>query len=306
MFVAEMEQASKSIIDIKGGSVASLPHNAVEAALQDGKAVAKTVDSPTSTNATTTQKVAIITGASSGIGKAVALHMASNNYNIVLVARKKEGLHQVEQELAKYKVSVLIRECDVTKVVQVHETIQHTIKIFGRIDALVNCAGYGVYGPLETMRLEDINGQILTNYFGTVLFIKETLSKLKESKGVIVNIASIAGLVGVPNLAAYSASKHAVVGLSESLRIELNGTGVTVCCVCPGKVKTNFFTHESFKEVDWAQDDSGIIPSVVARVVDKAIRERKFLYTVPTNKGWQLLLARLLPENILMRKLKGV
>jgi short-subunit dehydrogenase len=275
------------------------PHNAVEAALQPEGVEVPKHDEPA-------HKVAIVTGASSGIGKAIALHLASNNYNVVLVARKKEGLHEVEQELAKYKVKTLVRECDVTKVVQVHETVQHTIKMFGRIDVLVNCAGYGVYGPLETMRLEDINGQMLTNYFGSVLFIKETLTKLKESKGVIVNIASMAGLTGLPNMAAYSASKHAVVGLSDSLRYELDGTGVAVCVVAPSKVKTNIFQHESFKNVDWAQDDSGIVPSAVAREVDKAIKERKFMYVVPSRYRFAMFLKGILPDSFMKKRMKDI
>ncbi len=252
------------------------------------------------------QKVAIVTGAGSGIGKAIALHLASSNYNLVLVGRKKQALHEIEQELAKYKVSVLVRECDITKVVQVHDTVQHTIKRFGRIDVLVNNAGYGVYGKLETMRLEDINGQMLTNYFGTVLFTKEALPKLMESKGVIVNIASISGLVGVPNMAAYSASKHAVIGLSESLRYELADTGVAVCVVAPGKVKTPFFKHESFKEVDWAHDESGIVPSAVARAVDDAIQGRDFLYTVPASKKFELFLKNILPNFIVEGRMKEI
>ena len=286
--------------------LSSKPHNAVEEALEHGKEhVNPGVEGAEGAQHEHAHKVAIITGASSGIGKAVALHLASNNYHVVLVARKKDELHKVEQELAKYEVKVLVRECDVTKPVQVHETVQNTIKVFSRIDVLVNCAGYGVYGDLETMSLNDINGQLLTNYFGTVLCIKEALPKLKESRGRIVNIASVAGLIGMPKMAAYSASKHAVVGLSESLRFELAGTGVSVSCICPGKVKTNLFQHESFKDVSWAQDDDyGIVPSAVARAVDKAIKERKFLYVTPPYLRWQLLLGRILPHSVAAKMVK--
>jgi uncharacterized protein len=280
------------------------PHNAVEAALHPE------TSEPTQPAALhdtePSHKVAIVTGASSGIGKAIALHLASNNYNVVLVARKKDKLHEVEQELAKYKVKALVRECDVTKVVQVHDTVQHTIKTFGRIDVLVNCAGYGVYGPLETMRLEDINGQMVTNYFGSVLLIKESLAKLKESKGVIVNIASMAGLNGLPNMAAYSASKHAIIGLSEALRHELEETGVAVCVVAPGKVKTPIFNHESFKNVDWAHDESGIVPSAVAREVDKAIKERDFMYIVPSRYRFEMFLKHVLPDAFVKSRMKDI
>jgi short-subunit dehydrogenase len=253
---------------------------------------------------TTAHKVALITGASSGIGKATAVLLASNNYNLVLVARKKEGLNELKEELSKYNIHALVRECDVTKAAQVHETIAHVTKEFGRLDVLVNCAGIGIYGTLEEMRLEDVNAQMVTNYFGTVLFIKESLPLLKESHGTIVNVASMAGLVGVPHLSAYSATKHAVVGLSEGLRYELDGTGVKVCCICPGKVHTNFFQHQSFDSVAWAHDNSGIQPGDVARVIHKAIHERKLLYTVPRNLRFQLLLGRLLPESWTKRRLK--
>jgi short-subunit dehydrogenase len=249
-------------------------------------------------------KVAIITGASGGIGSAIALHLASSNYNVVLVSQDKEKLHEVQSELAKYRVKTILRECDVTKPEQVHNTVQHTISQLGRVDLLVNCAGYGVYGELETMPLKDINGQMLTNYFGSVLFIKECLPKLKESRGVIVNVASMAGLIGVRNMAAYSASKHAVVGLSESLRFELEGTGVAVCVVCPGKVKTPFFDGESFKSVDWAHDDSGITPTEVATAVDRALHTRKFVHIVPNRHRIELIFGRLLPDSWMRRVVK--
>jgi hypothetical protein len=273
------------------------PHNAVEAAIAQAPERHEPVLQDQGT------KVAIITGASAGIGKAVAIHLASSNYNVVLLARKKEKLHAVEQELAKYRIRTLVRECDVTKVVQVHEAVQHAIKLFGRIDVLVNCAGYGVYGELETMRLEDINGQMLTNYFGTVLCIKECLPKLKEHKGVIVNVASMTGLVGIPKMAAYSASKSAIVGLSEALRFELEGTGVSVVCVCPGKVETGFFDHPSFTDAHIAQD-AGIAPGRVAAVVDKAIKERKSLYVVPGADKFLLVLGRLLPETFTRKQVR--
>jgi hypothetical protein len=275
------------------------PHNAMEEVLMAQPA---TQQDPAAKPEQ--RRVAVITGASSGIGKAVALHLASSNYNVVLVARKKPELHQVEQELAKYSVKVLTKECDVTKVKEVHDAVQHALKLFGRIDVLVNCAGFGVYGPIDTMRLEDINNQMLTNYFGTVLFIKECLAALKEHKGAIINVASLAGMVGVPKMAAYSASKFAVYGLSESLRMEFEDTGVSVSCICPGKVRTNFFSHASFKDVAYAAESDGIVPSAVARVIDRAIKERKFLYVLPKSKRLELAIARLLPESYLIKRVK--
>jgi short-subunit dehydrogenase len=261
---------------------------------------------PIALNAEHTHKVAVITGAGSGIGKAVALHLASNNYNIVLVSLETGALHEVEQELAKYRIKALVCQCDVTKIVEVQKTIQRSLETFGRIDVLVNSAGYAVYGPLETMPLDDICGQMLTNYFGTVLFTMACIPQLKASKGVIVNIASTAGLMGIPRLTAYSASKHAVLGFSESLKYELEETGVSVCVIAPGKVKTNIFTHPSFIGVRWAHDDSGISPDAVAREIAKAIKKRKFLYIVPRSRKLALFLKRVLPDSIVKRKMKDI
>lgn len=265
-----------------------------------------TAESPTGSRATAPaqNKVAIITGASSGIGRAVAVDLATSNYDIVLVALEKALLQDVEQELANSNIRTLVSACDVTDVAQVRDTIQLTLKMFGRIDVLVNAAGYAVYGPFETMRLEDIYGQMLTNYFGIVLFIKECIVELKRNGGVIVNIASTSGLMGFPRLAAYVASKHAVVGLSEALKYELDGTGVSVCVIAPGKVKTNIFAHPSFSGVRWAHDDSGIAPSAVAREIARAIAERKSLYIVPRSRKIALFLKRILPESIVSRKMK--
>ncbi|MBR9700699.1 SDR family NAD(P)-dependent oxidoreductase [Candidatus Woesearchaeota archaeon] len=249
-------------------------------------------------------KTALITGASSGIGRSTALLLASEGYDLVLVGRNMRRLRETEREVSKFAVECLVRQCDVTRAVEVHNTVNHALKKFSRLDVLVNNAGYGVYGAAESMSLKNINGQMLTNYFGTVLFMKECLDALKETGGSIVNVASIAGLTGFPRMAGYVASKHAVVGFSESLHYELLEEGVSVSCVCPGKVKTAFFDNESFKDVPWAKTDSGLEPKKVADTILKAIKERKFLYPIPKRTARKLLFKEILPKHFLNRLMK--
>jgi len=249
------------------------------------------------------RKVAIITGASSGIGKAVAIQLARDSYNLVLVALEAEALGAITRELASFPIDALSHQGDVTRAGEARQIADRTLGAFGRIDVLVNSAGYAVYGPFESMHLDDINGQMLTNYVGSVSLIKECLPHLKATKGAIINIASTAGFTGIPRLAGYSASKHAVVGFSEALTFELYGTGVSVSVIAPGKVKTNIFAHPSFKDVRWAHDDSGITPDVVARVIVKAIKKRRFLYVLPRSRRLALILKRMLPDGIVNRKM---
>lgn len=181
-----------------------------------------------------------------------------------------------------------------------------SLEAFGRIDVLINAAGYAVYGPFESMDMNDISGQMLTNYIGTVALIKECLPHLKVSKGAVINIASTAGFTGIPRLAGYSASKHAVVGFSEALKYELDGTGVSVSVIAPGKVQTNIFAHLSFTRVRWARDDSGMTPDVVAREIGKAIKQRRFLYILPRSRLVALVLKHALPDFIVKRKLRDI
>jgi len=249
------------------------------------------------------RKVAIITGASSGIGRAVAFQLARDSYNLVLVALEAEALGALTRELASFPVDALSYQGDVTRTGEARQIADRTLGAFGRIDVLVNSAGYAVYGPFESMHLDDINGQMLTNYFGTVSLIKECLPHLKATKGTIINIASTAGLTGIPRLAGYSASKHAVVGFSEALKYELYGTGVSVSVIAPGKVRTNIFAHPSFDGVRWAHDESGITPDVVARLIGKAIKKRRFLYILPRSRKLALILKRMLPDGVVSRRM---
>lgn len=251
-----------------------------------------------------TRPVAIITGASSGIGRAVARQLARRGYNLFLVALEIDRLLAVAEDLRAFSTHVQVYQGDVADTAEGREIADQAIAAFDRIDVLVNAAGYAVYGPFETMDLHDLTGQILTNCIGTMSTIKYCLPHLKITKGVIVNIASTAGLVGIPRLASYSASKHAVVGLSEALRYELEGTGVSVCVIAPGKVKTNIFSHPSFAGVRWAHDGSGITPEAAALEICRAIARRTHMLILPRSRRIAMAVRRLLPYFVVSRALR--
>ena len=230
--------------------------------------------------------------------------LAGHKYDLVLLARKEKKLKEVERELSKYKIKILVRSCDVRKEKDVTNTIKHVLKKFGRIDLLVNNAGYGVYGPVSEMETKLFESQMDTNYFGIVRMTKECLDALVKQKGHIINVASIAGLTGVPRMAGYCATKHAVVGFSESLYYELYDTPVDVSCVCPGKVRTDFFDNESFDGVSWAEANTGLDPMDVAKEIWAAVEERGFLYIIPKRTKRKLFFKFLAPKFLINKMLR--
>lgn len=195
-------------------------------------------------------KIVVITGASSGIGKASAIKFAEEGAFIVLVGRSKEKLVETEKKLCKFNVKTLVCPCDVSDKSQVSEMSKTILKKFGRIDILVNNAGFAVYGKVSDLDIEQIESQMATNYFGMIYCIKNFLPKmLEQNSGHIVNVASVAGSFGLPGIASYCATKFAMLGFSEGLKQELKGTGIGVTVVSPIMVRTNFFDHPSFNSI---------------------------------------------------------
>jgi uncharacterized protein len=195
-------------------------------------------------------KIILITGASSGIGRQTAIEFANKGAkSIILVARSKSKLKEVEKELKTDFVSDIIAyQCDISKKTEVTEMGIEILEKFDHIDILINNAGFGIYKKIQYQSIEEIEAITLTNYLGMVYCTKEFLdSMITKGSGHIVNVASVAASFGIPGLAAYCASKYAMLGFSESLHHELKGTGVNVTVVSPIGVKTNFFSNESFK-----------------------------------------------------------
>jgi len=191
---------------------------------------------------------ALITGASSGIGKAIAFELARKGARVVIASRRFDVLETVVEEIKDTfpeAVPPLAIDCDVTNREDVRKVIDFCADHEGGIDILINNAGIGVYGECEKTSLEDVQSLMEVNFFGPVRFILEVLPMMKEAKqGMIVNISSVAAKHGVPYLGAYGAAKAALAVLGQSLRAELADSGVSVLTVYPNYTQTDFFRKE--------------------------------------------------------------
>jgi 3-oxoacyl-[acyl-carrier protein] reductase len=187
----------------------------------------------------TKNKVALITGAGKGIGKAIAIGLATLKYQTILIGRNRENLENVANEiLEKSWIEPRIIQLDITKPEEVKNAIAKIVSAFGQIDVLVNNAGIYFDGTTEITN-DDFTKMLETNLTAQFTVLKEVVPILKKQKsGYIFNVASRSGKVGFEGSGAYSASKFAMVGLSESLYRELNPLGISVTALCPGWVNT--------------------------------------------------------------------
>jgi len=178
--------------------------------------------------------VVVITGASEGIGRALAEALAPQGAKLVLAARNAARLEALAETCRAAGAEVLVVPGDLTDEAQCRALVEATIARFGRLDTLVANAGRTMWARVDEIRDTEIfRGVMELNYFSVVWLTLAALPHLKASRGRIVPVASVAGLTGVPSRSAYCASKHAVIGFFDSLRIELAGTGVTVTTICP-------------------------------------------------------------------------
>ena len=184
-------------------------------------------------------RVVIITGASSGIGRALSLVLAPERPKLVLAARNAARLEDVAAQCRQLGAETLIAPTDVTRQEQCRELVTKTIDRFGRLDALVNNAGRAMWSRFDELQDLSVMDEVMrVNYLGSAYCTYHALSHLKQSRGLIVGMSSVSGLTGVPMLSGYSASKHAVIGFFESLRIELLSSGVGVTIVAPDFVQS--------------------------------------------------------------------
>lgn len=189
---------------------------------------------------TFTNKVVWITGASSGIGEALASAFASENAKLVLSSRRAEELERVKKGLNLKDENVLILPLDLADTSKANELTEQVIKKFGRIDILINNGGISQRALTKDTSLEIDRKIMEVNFFGTIALTKAVLPHLlKQKSGHIIAMSSIAGKFGFYFRSAYSASKHALHGFFESLRMEIYKDNVHVMIVCPGKVQTN-------------------------------------------------------------------
>lgn len=187
-------------------------------------------------------KIAVITGAGKGIGRAAAKLFLKEGAAVVINSRTKADLDTFVKEHHDYKEKILAVAGDVSDEQITGQIVKETISKFGRIDILINNAGFGKFGELVKSTTKDYDDMFTANVRALYILTRDFLPyMIKQKEGIIVNIASIAGKNGVPSGAIYSATKHAVMGLSRSLLLEVRKHGIRVIAICPGSVDTEFF-----------------------------------------------------------------
>lgn len=185
-------------------------------------------------------KVVIITGASSGIGKELAKRLAHKKAKLILVARREEKLKEVAESLGNSAQVITVR-ADVTKRNEVDQAVQVGIKRFKKLDILVNVAGLGYFGPVATMDMKAFDQVVQTNVYGLINMVQATVPYLKKSRGMVVNISSGLSKRALPYLTAYASTKSMVDALSDGMRLELKKYGIKVLNYCPPETETEFF-----------------------------------------------------------------
>lgn len=237
-----------------------------------------------------TQKTALVTGASSGMGKVIAKQLIKDGLTVVVAARRVEQMDDLK-DLGAHPVAMDVSDDAGRKAALAEITAK-----FGGVDVLVNCAGFGLYGSVEDVPLKEARYQMDVNLFGAAALIQEVVPYMREKRaGKIINITSMGGKIYTPLGAWYHASKHALEGLSDCLRLELSQFGIDVVVVQPGIIQTAFgnvvegpmmkfsgntaYSHLA-KNVakataDSYKDGGGSSPQVIADVVSKAVKARK-------------------------------
>jgi uncharacterized protein len=185
----------------------------------------------------------IITGASGGIGAEIAKLVAERGANLILLARSIDKLQQLQKDFyQKYRINVHIFQLDVSDTDKIQEVFSRIFEIVDQVDILVNNAGFGVFREAHEATIEEIKGMFNVNVVGLMACTNMVLPKMRERRfGHIINIASQAGKIATPKSSVYSATKHAVLGYTNSLRMELHDFNVNVTSVNPGPIATNFF-----------------------------------------------------------------
>ncbi len=244
-------------------------------------------------------KVALVTGCSSGIGLETALALARENYHTYASMRDTKKGSKIQEIAKKENLAITIITLDVDRPESIKSAIKQIISEKQRIDVLVNNAGYGIFGCLEDLTIEELKAQFETNFFSVARLIQEVAPIMRAQKsGTIVNVSSVAGKIGFPGSPAYISSKFALEGLSECLRYELSPFGVNTIIIEPGVIKTNFFGSMKMPKnvkpespyVDITNKvvagvkmmaEMGTPPSEVADVIIKAIKDKNPLPRYP-------------------------
>ena len=262
-------------------------------------------------------KVVLITGASSGIGLHTAKLFQTKNWKVAATMRTPENTADLQQI-----VDIECFRLDVTDVDSIKTAIAATLEKFGRIDAVVNNAGFAVVGPFEAATQEQIERQMQTNVYGVMNVCREILPYFREQKrGIIVNVASMGGRLTFPLYSIYHASKWALEGFSEALQFEVRDFGIKIKIIEPGPIKTDFYERSmSISRQDGltAYDtfvarampnlqkagETGADGSVVAQVIYNSVSDDSWKMRYPVNSRAILTIRRFLPDSLFLPIIK--
>lgn len=246
-------------------------------------------------------KVVIITGASSGIGKACALAFAAEGCHVVLAARNKDALQSVAAECETKGVKSLIVPTDVAQEEDCKNLVEETLKAFGKIDILINNAGLSMRALFEDTDLQVLKKLMDVNFWGTVYCTKYALKELLKTKGSLIGISSVAGFKGLPGRTGYSASKFAMNGFLEVIRIENLKKGLHVLICAPGFTASNIrntaLTKDGSVQSESPLEESKLMqPEEVAQHIVNAVKKRKNYLVLTTTGKLTVLLSKFFPK----------
>ena len=226
-----------------------------------------------------------ITGGSSGIGAALAVAFAHEGAKVAVAGRREELLSAVVEDIQAAGAVGLAVVCDVTDRASLETAVEKTVETFGSLDVAIANAGFGVSGPLEKLTTDDFRRQFDTNVFGVIDTVYATLPHLIASKGRLAIVSSVMGKLGRPAMSAYAASKFALCGFAESIYFELAEQGVSVTCINPGLVESQFRQVDNKGRFHEGRKDPSpswlVVPKErAARDMVKAVYRRKAEVTI--------------------------
>ena len=232
-------------------------------------------------------KIALITGSSSGFGLLTSIELAKSGFRVIATMRDLGRRERLDQAAAAAGLSgeLDVRALDVTNFSAIPGFVEQVVRDYGRLDVLVNNAGFAVAGFAEDIKLEELRLQLETNFFGAVAMTKAALPTMRRQRfGHIIQVSSISGLHGSVSVSSYSASKHALEGWSESLRMEVNSIGIKVVLVEPGAFQTDIWTRGAVMGEQATKETS---PNI-----QRSLRMRKAIEKLP--KADPIAVARLI------------
>lgn len=246
-------------------------------------------------------KVVIITGASSGIGKALAENLASRQAKVVIAARNSDKLESLRTALEKLNPNILAIKTDVSIEADCRELVEQTVATFGRIDILINNAGISMRALFEDTDLDVIRQLMDINFWGSVFCTKFALPHILSQQGSVVGVSSIAGYKGLPGRTGYSASKFALQGFLEVLRIENMKKGLHVLIACPGFTASNIrkssLTADGTQQGESPREETKMMSAEeVASHIVKAIQKRKDRLTLTREGKLTVTLNKFFPK----------